>query len=71
MRALRVLAEVARPELPADGVEQGIATTTAGGGAVAGGLAAVIGLVPGVGRMAAQDAARTVVNSVGEACSAM
>jgi hypothetical protein len=69
--AARVLAAVASPELPADGVEQGVATTTAAGGAVAGGLAAVLGLVPGVGRMAATETARGVVNAAGEACSAM
>jgi len=69
--AARVLAAVASPELPADGVEQGVAVTTAAGGAIAGGLAAVIGLVPGVGRLAANEAARGVVNSVGEACSAV
>jgi len=69
--AARVLAAVASPELPADGVEQGVATTTAAGGAVAGGIAAVLGLVPGVGRMAASEAARGVVNAAGEACSAM
>lgn len=66
--AARVLEEVARPELPADGVEQGVATTTAAGGAIAGGIAAVLGLVPGVGRMAASEAARGAVNAVGEAC---
>ncbi len=63
-----MLEEVARPELPADGVEQGVATTTAAGGAIAGGIAAVLGLVPGVGRMAASEAARGAVNAVGEAC---
>jgi ubiquitin C-terminal hydrolase len=64
----KVLERVSGSDIALDGLEPGPATNTVSGGAVAGALASVLSVVPGVDRTLATETARGIVNNVTEGC---
>jgi len=65
----KVLERISGSDIALDGLEPGPATNTVSGGAVAGAIASVLSVVPGVDRTKATETARGIVNNVVGDCS--
>jgi hypothetical protein len=65
----KVLERISGPDIALDGLEPGPATNTVSGGAVAGALASVLSVVPGIDKTKATETARGIVNNVVSDCT--
>jgi ubiquitin C-terminal hydrolase len=65
----KVLERISGPDIALDGLEPGPATNTVSGGAVAGALASVLSVVPGIDKTKATETARGIVNNVVGDCT--